>query len=40
MSTTFFLSISGGTDVLLVDSGGTYLAYQAGSDEGGGGGGG
>ena len=34
---TFFLSISGGADVLLVDSGGTYLAYQAGSDEGGGG---
>lgn len=34
---TFFLSISGGADVLLADAGGTFLAYQAGSVEGGGG---
>lgn len=37
MSTTYYLSISGGADVLLVDSGGTILAYQAGSTEGPGG---
>lgn len=37
MSTTYYLSISGGADVLLVDSGGTILAYQEGSSEGPGG---